>query len=398
MSESQVATTDTAALSKKSRRLQRDTFIFLGCNHGPLIAGLNQRVTKATPHQVDQWLRRILFPSMPQYILKEVTLESWALFLYAKNPTGKTIEWDDKETAIPAGYYALFNSGGNICFYVLEYKILLTLQSLTKTDPNGITSTSHFHESCQRDSYGLRATRVESKIAHKRHPHNTFDECKKDNAPDKKIWETVLRRDKGQCALSGPAGDDAVISWIVPPAWMEYDDYDDKYKDPDDVRIPRNCITMHKSLQTAFMNNSFAIDVDDNYRIVLFEEIGKDALQLLAKEGFRASRLKEHILLGGENTVEQCFIKAHFKYSLCSKFSGGDASNDYTLWDMEDIVELGSKVSPNHPFWNSVGGQDLLTLAGQAYKHRRCNYVDDQDEEVQEVMRRLMLCEQEEVL
>ncbi|KAF4622464.1 hypothetical protein D9613_009318 [Agrocybe pediades] len=374
MSESQVPTTDTAALSKKSRRLQRDTFIFLGNRHGPLMAGLNQRVTKATPHQVDQWLRRILFPSMPPYTLKQVTLESWALFLYDKNPTGKTINWADKETAIPAGYYALFNS-----------------------DPDDITSTWHFHESCQRDSYGLRAARVESEIARKRHPYNTFDECKKDNEPDKKIWQTVLRRDKGQCALSGPAGDDAVISWIVPPAWMEYDDYDDKYKNPDDVRISGNCITMHKLLQTAFMNNYFAIDIDDDYHIVLFEEIGEDALRLLAKEGFRASRLKEHILLGGENTVEACFIKAHFKYSLCSKFSGGDVRNDYTFGEMQEIVELGSKVSPNHAFWNTVGGQDLLTLGGQAYKNRRCNYVDDQDE-VEEVMHRLILCELEEEL
>ncbi|KAF9551736.1 hypothetical protein CPC08DRAFT_728949 [Agrocybe pediades] len=219
------------------------------------------------------------------------------------------------------------------------------------------------------------------------------------NMRDDSIWRAVLLRDGKECALSGPAGDKAVVSWIVPPAYMEWDDYEGKYESPDAIRIPRNCITLHGSLQAPFMNNAISIDVDDDYRIVVLDQIGEDALQLLAKENFRAYRLKENVLRGGENGVELSFIRAHFKYSLCTKFSGGDVYEDYTIGDIQGIGELGDIVSPNHAFWDTVGGKDLISLLiGQEYRNERGNHPDCQNEKVEAVTSRLLKCEQEEEL
>ncbi|KAF9543270.1 hypothetical protein CPC08DRAFT_730480 [Agrocybe pediades] len=83
--------------------------------------------------------------------------------------------------------------------------------------------------------------------------------------------------------------------------------------------------------------------------------------ELLANEGLRASRLEDSILRG-ETDEQECFITAHFKHSLCSKFLGGDIRKDYRLEDILSIRGLGETTLPRHPFWDTVAGKDLLSL------------------------------------
>ncbi|KAF4610151.1 hypothetical protein D9613_010231 [Agrocybe pediades] len=147
----------------------------------------------------------------PSYYLQQVTLRSFDLFRYKKVPTGGTIDRNDKKTCLAPGYYALFNS-----------------------DSKDYTSHLYFSATGERDSYRKRDRTTEEDIALAKNPISR--EIKARNTPDEDILSTVLRRDVHECALSGPAGEDAVIFWIVPPAWLQFGEYGDKYRQSDESR------------------------------------------------------------------------------------------------------------------------------------------------------------------
>ncbi|KAF9544386.1 hypothetical protein CPC08DRAFT_824047 [Agrocybe pediades] len=330
------------ALAPKSIRLRRDLFIFEEPASGRLLGGLNQTVTHASPHQLRRWLL-LLFPEAtePAHYLVSIMVKRSTIFFYNRERKGELLSWESRSPLLP-GCYAL----------VVEDGVTPNLLAFRGDDPV--------------DTYAERAEKVETFPT--RYPADYVNKVMKYNRykdEELNFLRLVPSRDGCRCLITNlPLADaDVGISWIIPPAFTDQEDYEPLFHcQPENSRIYANCITMHKLLVTPFLRNAFGVEVVDDYNIVVFEDLGEAATELLNKANFKATKLKEAVNKGGPNSPSADFLMGHFRHCLRSVFLGGEITmeEDYSPSTCQYILRKANRVrkNPQDPFWKTLAGKE----------------------------------------
>ncbi|TFY82308.1 hypothetical protein EWM64_g1709 [Hericium alpestre] len=151
------------------------------------------------------------------------------------------------------------------------------------------------------------------------------------------------------------------VTWIIPPAWFsQVDNAGEKalpYQNDD------NAILLWKALESHWTNNEFAVDVQDNYRIVRFRSLQEE------------DNLLPQRLPRTPGPAMDKFLRKHFAWCLRVNLEAGDISEDDDYTDdiftsfCEDMgltfIEDDKKkprASPNHPGWQTDIGKEYPEL------------------------------------
>ncbi|OBZ72111.1 hypothetical protein A0H81_07561 [Grifola frondosa] len=88
-------------------------------------------------------------------------------------------------------------------------------------------------------------------------------------------FDTQVRKRDGRCIITGTTAQPLKTTWIVPPTFRgivnQHYPVSDENDDPEWYNV-KNGVTMHQELADLFLNNDIAIDVDDNCRVIFFQD------------------------------------------------------------------------------------------------------------------------------
>jgi len=326
----------THTLSKKSLRQCRNVFIWCTKEHHVAL-GLhvdkNSPITIAT---VYRWvttavLHRARFhhwEEAERYTLHPVEVRPSAVMTYSVHQNGHGLSRESQEIIAP-GDYGLYTIGNPRLYYFFDRD--LSFAQLEK-------------------SVGSFCPPLSAKTS---------------LTPS--IIQQALSRDR-QCIFSGsaPSGDSdvLVVTWIFPPflGYKLSDDHeleDKYYSDPDgcdlsELMTVENVVSGRKDIVALFWENKLGIDVEDNYRIIIFE--GSDSLN--------GAPLKSHLTLtDGPNRPSDRFLRLHFDECLAVSVSCGDVMEDYREQEIEDFMEeLGffdGEIDSNDLRWSTPLGMHV---------------------------------------
>ncbi|KAF8797789.1 hypothetical protein BYT27DRAFT_7203982 [Phlegmacium glaucopus] len=124
------------------------------------------------------------------------------------------------------------------------------------------------------------------------------------------------------------------------------------YADPDacdlsELMVVENVVSGHKDIVALFWENKLGVDVDDNYRIIVFE--GSESLNIVGP-------LKSHLtLIDGPHRPSDRFLRIHFNECLAVSVCRGNVMEDYREQEIENFMEeLGvydGEIDPSDPRW-----------------------------------------------
>ncbi|KAF8530517.1 hypothetical protein BU17DRAFT_79301 [Hysterangium stoloniferum] len=199
------------------------------------------------------------------------------------------------------------------------------------------------------------------------HPFSSMEEVVEENSPllsakaslTAPIIQQALDRDR-QCIFSGvvpSCGSDALVAtWLSDDPWLE----NKYYQNPDacdlsDLMVVDNVVSGRKDIVTLFWENKLGVDVEDDYRIILFE--GSESL----KSGVP---LKSHmILVDGPYRPSDRFLRLHFQECLAVSVGRGDVLEDYRDQEIEIFMEeLGiydDEIDTGDPRWSTPLGSHV---------------------------------------
>lgn len=178
------------------------------------------------------------------------------------------------------------------------------------------------------------------------------------------IAQRALDRDR-ECIFSGavssPDGDALVTTYVFPP-FLGYELSDDiwlwnrYYQDPDacnlsEFLVAENIISGRKDIITLFWENKLGVDVEDDYRIYVFE----------GSESLSGPPLKSHLTLSdGPYRPSDRFLRLHFQRCLAVSVCGGNVLRDYGDQEIEGFMdELGvydNEIDPSDSRWSTPLG------------------------------------------
>ncbi|KAK0457005.1 uncharacterized protein EV420DRAFT_1550776 [Desarmillaria tabescens] len=311
-------------LSKKSTRLERDTFIFSTTAPTRLVLGLNQSLTPVSSATLHRWIRLIARRISP-FTFHPVTIRRFGILSYAIELKGEEISAASTES-LPAGNYAWYWPDGKQAFP--EITAFTQLAPFPEMMPAGKDLETLF-----------------------------------DVVPS--VAEAVVQRDHHRCFVTGIMSppDDVGLIWVFPPDFFYLLFYYKTAEDqpppcPEFFKVASNAGFMYKRLIPFFIGNAFSIDVDDGHRIVVFRDMGS-----------AQSLLPSHIVgRDGEGLPADKFLREHFRVSMQVNLLGGDICEDYNHNDILDMMEeLGVEgedyVEPpplTDPRWQTVLGKAIL--------------------------------------
>ncbi|RDB26160.1 hypothetical protein Hypma_006205 [Hypsizygus marmoreus] len=325
--------TSSHMLSKRSRDLDRDTFMFHPLS-GRLWCGLNLKLTSITSAIFQRWIF-LMDPDLPAFYLRPITLHKHGILRYFTTPSGPAISPHSSEP-LPPGDYA---------WVTPEY-------------PN-FTGKSPFRVIAFNLSYAaLKKLCDETQF-----PAGSADLYLYDIPPA--LEALALSRDK-HCFITGSSSETTglAVFWIVPPLW-NFDTARTCEPEGDHTShtVATNVGLMRKELIPAFHNNDFGIDVDDNYRIVIFRDFGP-AMASLLPLGSVAHYRQAGGLSPGPADV---FLREHFRKCLTVHLPRGDISDDYGVREIQAAFHefgLSDRDEEVLPFsderWHTVLGKELL--------------------------------------
>ncbi|RDB26399.1 hypothetical protein Hypma_006228 [Hypsizygus marmoreus] len=328
--------TETRAhmLSKRSRDLDRDTFIFQPFS-GRLWCGLNQKLATLNSATFQRWIY-LMDPDLPEFHLRPITLQKHGILTYVTTPSGPPISPHSLEPLPPGDYawvipeYPTFNgkSPFPFIFFNLSYAAL--------------------KRECEEKQWPVRREKL-----------SVY------NIPPGLLTSASLR-DKS-CFITGSSSEitELAVFWIVPPLW-NFDTICSCVPEGDDHTshiVALNVGLMRKDLISAFHDNAFGIDVDDNYRVVVFRDFGPAMASLLplgSSAHFRRAQ-------GRQPGPGDAFLREHFRKCLTVHLPRGDISDDYDIDEIQAACdELGlserddAVVPLSDERWHTVLGKELL--------------------------------------
>ncbi|KAJ7610008.1 hypothetical protein DFH06DRAFT_1346145 [Mycena polygramma] len=289
-------------LSTKSTELQRDTFFFAPTGPFPtrLVLAFNQKITPISNAKLRRWAVIISGREDLVFFICLVTVKSMSVMQYSMSPCGPIVDPASTEP-LPPGNYGWY---GN--------------RKLTDT---GFVNLTGVDPAMRNKSFEFNVTYMEEP---------SFLDLYKFSS---KITQAVNARDKQRCRVTGST-DDAMLTWIVPPpwAWAAVNAGDPEDLDPTPFIVAANALTMRADLKVHFYNHNFAVDADDEYRIVILRDMGADQALL-------PSHLPQH---PDHDDADVEFFRLHLRYSLNFMVLGGDVSESYpTHHILRTMEELG---------------------------------------------------------
>ncbi|KAJ7610000.1 hypothetical protein DFH06DRAFT_1346136 [Mycena polygramma] len=203
------------------------------------------------------------------------------------------------------------------------------------------------------------------------------------------VTQVVMARDKQSCRVT-ESTEDVMLTWIVPPPWAwavririssrggcgKPEDLD-----PAPYIVAANALTMRADFKVHFYNHNFAVDVDDEYRIVVLRDMGADQALL-------PTHLPGHPVHPGADAE---FFRLHLRYSLNFMLLGGDIGDTYppglVLAKMEELGVRGEgygMVSLSDQRWQTELGQAIfaehMRYRAALSSHEYCDEEADADE------------------
>jgi len=180
------------------------------------------------------------------------------------------------------------------------------------------------------------------------------------------IMQQALDRDR-QCIFSGDVTESQplVATWVFPP-FLGHKLSDDHYLeskyyvDPDacdlsELMVVENVVSGRKDIVALFWENKLGIDIDDNYRIVVFE--GSESLT-------GGAPLKSHLTLAdGPYRPSDRFLRLHFNECIAVSVCRGDVMEDYGDQEidifMEELGVYDNEINPSDPGWSTPLGSHV---------------------------------------
>ncbi|KAF8514145.1 hypothetical protein JB92DRAFT_3115792 [Gautieria morchelliformis] len=288
-------------ISEVSRNLGRDTFVFWPCVPAFLLVGVNQKLTGMTSAGMRRWLH-LVNPIMPDAELRPVAMRKFDILRYTVIPTAETIPALDT-TPLHSGDYGLFP---------VDYR---------------------------RDSFGSTQRLVIQ-------PRNSFAEYVRIHD----IHNTLTKR---ELYTFPPSVEQSVRLRDSLDTWPN-----EETCDYTPFLNASNACIMRRDLLSLFHANAFSIDVDDNFRIVVFRDMG-------------SVTVPSHIPKSHDPACagpDDRFLREHFRWSLLVNLFGGDISEEYdtdrVVAVMDQLGMLRGSDNPlapiDDPRWDSdVIGQAL---------------------------------------
>lgn len=149
------------------------------------------------------------------------------------------------------------------------------------------------------------------------------------------------------------------LCWIIPPVWAnECCEPSQTFSGWVDVvnacKVPENVVTLVQDLVEPFTNNKFGVDIDDKYRIVIFEDL-------------QTTLLQNDTQLPVSGDLSQCprddFLRDHFKCCLGVHFLGGDIEQDFPD-DAQGLMDKAREegIHMEDPEWQTYPGTKVVEL------------------------------------
>ncbi|KAJ7573991.1 hypothetical protein C8J56DRAFT_980440 [Mycena floridula] len=176
------------------------------------------------------------------------------------------------------------------------------------------------------------------------------------NRMPENVLVVAQSRDGSTCSITG--SHQAKVTWIVPPEGGERTrkpgDRQPFYDLIEFYKTLENTITVSEAIYPLFVDNKIAIDIEDNYRIIQFEDLLSDV------------ELPSHMPISFCNKPSterpgEFFLRNHFKYTLWVQFLGGDITNESTNPKVEGMwKELSQESALDDDRWQTPVGQEIL--------------------------------------
>ncbi|KAK7045290.1 hypothetical protein R3P38DRAFT_2609712 [Favolaschia claudopus] len=321
-------------LSTHAMELEFDTFFFY---EDPclivLLFGVNQNLVPMTNSQLNRWLNILAGDHGPQEVfICPVKVEDAGAFEYKMNRSGAVMEPDSTDPLSPGNYGIFLDHTGDCrCSSVPALR------------------------------YARRPRTSYWELFQYREPH-TLETVKSSIPTD--IQHSVAIRDDARCVFTGDQTDLTTV-WVVPPIFgILTEDVSDGDWDPTPFKCPANVFTMRSDLAQSFYLNLFGVDVDDQYRIVMF-----------TPEGGLQELLPSHFKPFGQSQYDQAtdhFLRRHFRLCLNVQLCQGDIHEDFPGAEIfETSIELGISYYANgllnledlapaeDPRWETELGQEI---------------------------------------
>ncbi|KAK0226788.1 hypothetical protein EDD85DRAFT_958549 [Armillaria nabsnona] len=348
-------------LSVKSKLYERDTFIFSTSLPAKLLVGESEPVS----HTYQQRWAYLLAPHNEPFHLRPVTVHQFRIMAYAIMPNGSPIP-ENSSKQLPPGNYGWYDSAQQDFYHTSRLRpIHLLLQPCNKPG-RSILIQGSWYFSLHSLSYELTSS------------------PKLDVIPS--VAQAVRRRDQHRCFVTGtPSHNDTDLIWMFPPCFARLCRFppirDDYHPIPQFFETASNAAFLHKDLIPFFHGNAYSVDVDDDYRVLIFRDIGP-----------AEKLLPSHLRVSANEGPEDWFLREHFRISLKVCILEGDIDEDYpssvVLRMMDDLgvnsvgsddaVELAPMTDPR---WQSVIGKSIWENVLE--RRMATSYVppDDSDEE-----------------
>ncbi|KAJ7189233.1 hypothetical protein C8R46DRAFT_1184379 [Mycena filopes] len=304
------------ALSDKSEALQRDTYFFSSGHPTRLVLGFNQKLTPLSSAKLHRWTDLMSGWKQGFYICP-VSVKPCGVMVYSISPSGPVIDVDSEELLPPGNY-------GWYCDRILSTSGLIMLAGVEASARN---TSFEYHVTVDRHEGFLGPYEIPADIA-----------------------RVVVVRDQRACRVTGSTND-TVSTWIVPPTWAWT---------TIPLRPPRKRIHAAQRPQSTLLQ-PFAVDVDDDYRIVVLRDLGADHARLLPT----------HLSHPRNDTADADaeFFRLHLRYSFNFMLLGGDITERYppyrVLSEMAALgvapdSEEGDMARLDDPRWQSELGKAIL--------------------------------------
>ncbi|KAH9478925.1 hypothetical protein JR316_0009388 [Psilocybe cubensis] len=201
------------------------------------------------------------------------------------------------------------------------------------------------------------------------------------NVPED-IAKSVLKREQGRCIITGCADPDALtVAWLIPPLFVKHLYHvrgNREYTRYSEITKPGNAITLRKDLEDAFLDGAFGIDVDEDYRLVMFRDIGPAGHTLKGlnvKAYFRSPDVEAQ-----RTGPEDIFLRAQLVNCIYVNFHGGDINAQWTpgmIREKEDELGLSPRSDFRRPRKNKRWEDELAQIVHELHYGRPFGDHDD---------------------
>ncbi|KAJ6512942.1 hypothetical protein C8R45DRAFT_1088039 [Mycena sanguinolenta] len=300
-------------LSKRAQALGRDVHIF-SLSDFPYVcvmAGMSSQRLQVSVKTLYRWLDTVDEDERDEeFILKEISLVKVDVLSYCVGTIGSSLSRDSSDTIKP-GLYGPFYTDG---------------RPFTGKIGNPSPNRSFVDAAALLDRNTEKGSRPSEK-----------------NLMPVALVDAAIRRDNGVCCVTGRADVPTSIIWVFPPMLAIFSNDGIDY---DRYQTLENTVTMSSALVEPFHQNTFTVDVDNDYCIVQFDSVvGCNLPPRLAMV-----------------TASHEFWRESFKWALSTYIPGTDVRDDFPDTEPARLMQqlYNGKANLAEDVWGSDIGEEVL--------------------------------------